>query len=70
MVYADEILKKKDDAQGPNMSDRTIGTITGAFIGLAGGFAWAWYKNKKYLPWMLGGTAAGGLIMGISLIKK
>lgn len=70
MIYADEILKKDDSADGPKLSDRTIGTATGAIIGLAGGLAFAYFKDRKYLPCALIGTVAGGIITAISLLKK
>lgn len=69
MIYADEILKK-DNSEAPKLSDHTVATITGVTIGLIAGAMYAYFNEKKYLPYIIGGGVAGGVILRVSLIKK
>lgn len=71
MYYADEILSgDKTPATSKKLGNTTGAVITGAVVGLLSGGLYAWFNNKKYLPWMLAGAAAGGILIRISLLKK
>lgn len=70
MVYADEILEKDKGENSFTFSSLAQGTTTGAIAGLIGGVLFAYFQKKSYVPCMLVGTIAGGIVSGIFLIKK
>lgn len=71
MVYAEDILNKaKKEVEPVTLSTISQGTATGAVIGLVGGALFAYFQQKKYLPCMIWGTLAGGLVTRLLLIKK
>lgn len=66
MVYADEILKKKEPG---NSSPIIQGTAAGAAVGLIGGILYAYFNKQNYLPSGLTGLLVGGICTRIFLIK-
>jgi hypothetical protein len=71
MKYADDILEKTGQVKSDfTFSSMGQGTATGAIVGLVGGVLFAYFQKRQFVPCMLVGTIAGGLVSRIFLIKK
>lgn len=70
-LYVGELLSKKDQENASRLSfEKSKGTFIGAGIGLTAGTLYAFFKKKSYIPSMLIGTLAGGLVSSLFLYKN